>query len=173
MKLFETAGIDIGYVVIGLLCVMVAMIILYIVLLRKFANYKKNYDKFMEGSNGKNLEASILSKFKEIDELREQGKMNADDINLIFNNMKYTYQKFCIHKYDAFREMGGKLSFSLCMLTDNNDGFVMTSMHSTNEGCFTYIKEIIKGESYVLLSEEEKKVLQQAKSRKSCLDDED
>ena len=67
--------------------------------------------------------------------------------------------------------MGGKLSFSLCMLTDNNDGFVLTSVHSSNEGCYIYIKEIIKGESYVLLSEEEKKVLTEAKTRRSCLDD--
>ena len=89
----------------------------------------------------------------------------------IFEKLKFTYQKFSIVKYDAFKEMGGKLSFSLCMLTDNNDGFVLTSVHSSNEGCYIYIKEIIKGESYVLLSEEEKKVLTEAKTRRSCLDD--
>ena len=57
------------------------------------------------------------------------------------------------------------------MLTDNNDGYILTSVHSNNEGCYVYVKEIIKGESYVLLSEDEKKALTQAKSRKSALDD--
>ncbi len=68
-------------------------------------------------------------------------------------------------KYDAFQEMGGKLSFSLCMLDETNNGFIITSMHSTREGCYTYVKEIIKGESFVLLSEEEKEALDEAKNK--------
>lgn len=171
MALFDKIGIDPGYIIIGILCVLLIMIILYIVLLNNFSKFRRNYNEFMKGSDGKTMEASILSKFKEIDEIKAKGITNTNDIKDIVDNLKYAYQKFSIVKYDAFKEMGGKLSFSLCMLTDNNDGFVMTSMHSTNEGCYTYIKEIIKGESYVLLSEEEKKVLFQAKSRKSCLDD--
>ena len=34
-------------------------------------------------------------------------------------------------------------------------------MHS-REGCYTYIKEIIKGESYIELAEEERKCLEKA-----------
>ena len=68
--------------------------------------------------------------------------------------------------------MGGKLSFSLCVLTDNNDGFILSAVHNEIGGCYTYVKEIIRGESYVVLSAEEKKALERAKERKSCLDDE-
>lgn len=171
MTLFENLGIDASYIIIGILCVLIIMIVLYIVLLNKFNKCKKNYDTFMKGSDGQTLEASILSKFTEIDAIRDKCDTNEESIKAIIENLKFAYQKFSINKYDAFKEMGGKLSFSLCMLTENNDGFVLTSVHSTNEGCYSYIKEIIKGESYVLLSEEEKKVLSQAKNRKSCLDD--
>lgn len=171
MKLFDMIGIDEGYVIIGLLCVVITLIILYIVLLKRFKTYKKNYDIFMSGSDGESMEAAILAKFLEIDDIKEKSEANAASIKEIIETMKGAYQKFSIHKYDAFKEMGGKLSFSLCMLTDNDDGFVLTSVHSTNEGCYSYIKEIIKGEPYVLLSEEEKKVLSEAKTRRSCLDD--
>ena len=171
MTLFNNLGIDAGYVIIGLCCVVLVLLILYIVLLSRIKEYRRNYETFMQGSDGKNLEKAIFDKFAEIDMLKEHTEVNATDIAALFDNMKYTFQKFSIVKYDAFKEMGGKLSFSICMLTDNNDGFVMTSVHSTNEGCYIYIKEIIKGESYVLLSEEEKKVLTAAKTRKSCLDD--
>ena len=75
------------------------------------------------------------------------------------------YQKVALIKYDAFQEMGGKLSFTLCMLDGNEDGFLLTSMHSSREGCYTYVKEIIKGESFVLLSKEEKQALEEAKSK--------
>ena len=171
MKLFESIGIDASYIVLGLAIAVIVMIILYIVMINKFKKYRETYYTFMQGKNGKDLETAILDKFAEIDKIKEQNEDNSINIEEIANSLKYTYQKFSIVKYDAFKEMGGKLSFSLCMLTDNNDGFIITSVHSTNEGCYIYIKEIIKGEPYVLLSEEEKKALAQAKSRKSALDD--
>lgn len=171
MQLFNSLGIDGSYIIIGTCGVVLIMIILYIVLLNKFKQYKANYDTFMQGKDGKDMETAVLNKFKQIDKISDQVDINAAEISTIIENMKFTYQKFSISKYDAFKEMGGKLSFSLCMLTDNNDGYVLTSVHSSNEGCYIYIKEIIKGESYVLLSEEEKKVLTEAKKRKSCLDD--
>ena len=57
--------------------------------------------------------------------------------------------------------MGGKLSFALVMLDKNNTGHVINAMHS-REGCYIYIKEIIKGESYIPLGDEEKKALEKA-----------
>lgn len=171
MKLFESLGFDPSYIVIALAVAVLVMIILYIVMIDKFKKYKQTYDTFMQGKDGKDLETAIIDKFKEIDKLKEQNEFNSINIEEIAKSMKFTFQKYGIVKYDAFKEMGGKLSFSLCMLTDNNDGFIITSVHSTNEGCYIYIKEIIKGEPYVLLSEEEKKALAQTKNRKSALDD--
>ena len=68
-------------------------------------------------------------------------------------------------KYDAFQEMGGKLSFSLCLLNEKEDGFIINAMHS-REGCYTYIKEIIAGNCVIILSDEEKEALEMAKSYK-------
>ena len=73
-----------------------------------------------------------------------------------------TYQKIGVVKYDAFKEMGGKLSFVLVLLNKENTGFLLNSVHSSREGCYTYLKEIIKGESFIELSEDEKKALSQA-----------
>ena len=65
-------------------------------------------------------------------------------------------------KYDAFSEVGGKLSFVLALLDKNNDGFILNSVHSSREGCYTYLKEIIKGESFFELSKEKKQALNRA-----------
>ena len=54
--------------------------------------------------------------------------------------------------------MGGKLSFSLALLDQKNDGFIINAMHS-REGCYTYIKEILNGNSIIVLAEEEKEAL--------------
>ena len=66
-----------------------------------------------------------------------------------------------IVKYDAFSDVGGRMSFALAMLDMNNTGFVINAIHS-KEGCYTYIKEIVKGESYIQLGDEEKEALRQA-----------
>ena len=78
-------------------------------------------------------------------------------------NGKITYQKKGLVKYDAFREMSGALSYSLALLDKENNGVLISSMYS-REGCYTYIKEIIKGESFVVLSEEERSALEEAKN---------
>ena len=65
-------------------------------------------------------------------------------------------------KYDAFNEMGGKLSFSLAMLNGKDDGFVLNAVHS-REGCYTYIKEIVGGNSIIVLADEEQEALNMAK----------
>ena len=82
-------------------------------------------------------------------------------INEIYEALKLTYSKTGIVKYDAFNEMGGKLSFALALLDNRNNGFIINAMHS-REGCYTYVKEIINGESYITLGDEEKKALDKA-----------
>ncbi len=167
MELFHRLGIDGSYVVLGVAAALLLILIIQIIILVKQSKLKKKYNAFMEGSEGKNLESTILNRFQEVDRLKEDTKSMKASINKIIENLLITYQKSSIVKYDAFKEMGGKLSFSLCLLDDNNNGFIITSMHSSREGCYTYIKEIIKGESFVLLSEEEKQVLSEAKNKKN------
>ena len=79
--------------------------------------------------------------------------------------MKNVFQRVGLVKYDAFEEMGGKLSFSLALLNEVNDGFIINAMHS-REGCYTYIKEIIDGNSVIALADEEKEALEMAMNYK-------
>lgn len=165
MGLFERLGIDVSYIVIVLFVINVALIVVTVLLYSRQKKMKNNLSVFMNGKDAESLEDAMVEKFSEINEINRLGKASAKEIIDIKDKHMFAFQKFSIVKYDAFKEMGGKLSFSVCMLTDNNDGFIISSMHSTSEGCYVYIKEIIAGEAYVLLSEEEKKVLNEAKTR--------
>ena len=51
------------------------------------------------------------------------------------------------------------LNHALAMLDENDNGWIFNAMHS-REGCYTYIKEIVRGESYIELSEEERQCLE-------------
>ena len=127
----------------------------------KYNRLKTSYSSFMKGKDGKNLEESMLTRFSELDEIAEIAKKNQIDIQDIYKKMKLHYQKIGIVKYDAFHEMGGNLSFALTMLDENDNGWILNAMHS-REGCYTYIKEVVKGQSYIELAEEESESLERA-----------
>ena len=164
MQLFDEFGVDIGYVVIGMAGVIVLLMILLLVTMIKDHNTRKKYKKFMDGENGKNLEKAILDKFSVIDVLESEVSKIKGDIEAINGQLVTAYQKIGIVKYDAFKEIGGKLSFVLVLLTAENNGFILNSMHSSKEGCYTYAKEVVNGEAFVILSEEEQQALDEAKA---------
>jgi hypothetical protein len=53
------------------------------------------------------------------------------------------------------------MSFALAMLDNDNTGFVLNAIHS-RDNCYLYLKEIVKGASYIMLSDEEIDALRQA-----------
>lgn len=162
MWLFEYIGLDLGYTVIGLAGFSLILFIMVLISNIKLSSLKKKYKLFMSGEDAKSLEEQFANKFNELETLKRDSRMQKILIDKMQENLLSTYQKVGIVKYDAFKEMGGKLSFSLALLNKENDGFILNSMHSSREGCFTYVKEIIKGESFVALSEEEKLALSEA-----------
>ena len=157
----EYLGFDSDYIIIALAVIILILLILTIVNIFQMKNLKKNYKIFMSGKSAKNLEDVLIKRLDQVDELIESNKQNDKNVKNLFKNMKSTYQKMGVIKYDAFHEMGGKLSFSLAMLDEGNNGFVINAMH-TREGCYTYIKEIVDGNSIILLSEEEQEALNRA-----------
>ena len=154
-------GFDSDYIILGLAGFCIVLFILVIVNMVQTSKMKKKYKKFMSGKNAKSLEETLVKKLNQIDSLVEANAANEKNIKNVVNNMKFTFQKVGLVKYDAFNEMGGKLSFSLALLDASNDGFVLNAVHS-REGCYTYIKEIIDGNSIIVLAEEEKEALNMA-----------
>lgn len=158
----EMIGIDSDYIIIALAAITLIMLIVVIINTVLICQLRKRYRIFMSGKNAKNLEKTLIERLEQVDILLEANATNEKNIKKIFRNMKFTFQKVGLVKYDAFHEMGGKLSFSLALLNETDDGFVMNAVHS-REGCYTYIKEIIAGNSVIVLAEEEQEALKIAK----------
>ena len=107
------------------------------------------------------MEDIILSYLQRVESLEEGEEITRAALTAIKDNLKITYQKKGLVKYDAFREMSGALSYSLALLDKENNGVLISSMYS-REGCYTYAKDIVNGESKINLSEEETEALKQA-----------
>lgn len=160
-KILEKIGIDPGIILVVMLVLIVVLFFMVISANMKYSRLRASYASFMKGKDGKTLEDSIFDRFDELDELTKMSLKNRQEIKTLKNDMMDTLQKIGILRYDAFNEMGGNLSFALTLLDGNNNGYIINSMHS-REGCYNYIKEIVKGESYIELSEEEAESLERA-----------
>ncbi len=162
MIVFDQLGIDIGYVLLGTVGAVLILLILLIVIMAKQSKLKKKYNQFMEGQDAKSLEKVIYTRFDEIDNMKEHMFEMDGHLESIDKFLLKTYNKMAVVKYDAFREMGGNMSFVLALLTETNDGFVLNTMHSSREGCYTYVKTIVNGQCDAPMSEEEMQALNEA-----------
>lgn len=154
-------GLDIAYVLIAMIVVILVLIILVIIQFNRLSKLQKRYAKFMQGKEAKSLEKEIAGLYDDNDYIKEEAEKNRKEIKDIQKRMEYCYQKLGIVKYDAFSQMGGQLSFCLALLNEKDDGFILNSVQSS-DGCYTYTKEVKKGECAITLGEEEKKALDQA-----------
>ena len=158
----QLLGFYSDYIIMRLLAFCLILLVLVIVNMVQTNKLKKKYRSFMAGKNAKSLEDTLITRLEQVDKLLTANAANEKNIKKLFDNMKFTFQKVGLVKYDAFNEMGGKLSFSLALLNESDDGFVMNAVHS-REGCYTYVKEIVAGNSIIVLAEEEQEALNMAK----------
>lgn len=153
--ILESIGINIDIVVIVLFIIVILQFIWIFVIISKFNKLNRRISKFTSGKSASNLEQVMTKHFSEIRQIVRNEKQQNKDIDAVNDKFLTTFCKIGLVKYDAFKEMSGKLSFSLALLTENHDGIILTSMHS-REGCYTYCKEVTNEESYYILSEEER-----------------
>lgn len=159
-------NVDPAYLIIALLVLILLLFILVIVQMNKMKKITKRLDRFMVGKDGESLEEEIGKLFEDNTYLKDTADSNRKEIRNLYHKMRFTYQKLGIVKYDAFKQMGGMLSFSLALLNEDNDGFIINSVHSS-DGCYSYTKEITNGECSLALGEEEQQALQIAMEEKT------
>ena len=151
-----------GVVVLALFVII--LLILLIVQIRKANKLKKRLDKFLLRKEGTSLEDDIAELYEDNKFLKNNTEKNREDIRTLFKRMESAFQKMGLVRYDAFNQMGGQLSYSLVLLDENNNGFIINSVHST-EGCYSYSKEIRSGDNNITLSAEEEEALAIAKGK--------
>lgn len=162
-KILSALSFDPGILIIAMFVLMVVLFVYVLTLQKKQALLDKKYRSMMRGGKGaRTLDEALENKMESLNSIKDSNDAINERMTRIDRNMGSSYKKLGIVKYDAFKEMGGKLSFALCLLNDRNDGFVLNSIHS-KDGCYNYIKEIIKGESYLPLGDEEAEALEMAK----------
>lgn len=154
-------NIDILFVVLFLVICIAILFVMVIMQNKRYKELQIRYDKFMQGTRAKSLEKKIMELFEEQGIQKSLLENHSRQLKDLYRRHQTTFQKMGFVKYDAFKEMGGKLSFVLVLLDENNNGFLLNSVHSS-DGCYSYTKRIKNGQSDLELSPEEAVALKKA-----------
>lgn len=154
-------GFDLSYVLIGIVALLLILIILVIVLIIKLNKLSKLYGKFMTGKDGQSLEQEIIGLVDDNNLMKDTIDKNKKNIRDLYKQFENAFQKVGLVRYDAFNQMGGKLSYSIALLDQNNNGFIINSVHGA-DGCYSYTKEIKNGSCNISLGDEEQQALNEA-----------
>lgn len=159
--------LDLLAVIVGV--VLLACLIPAITALVKTRQLKERYDRLVMGRDGLNLEELLGHHGELIQEGLDRSQQADSRLEKVEAQLQLTVAGMSLVRYNAFRETGSDLSFSLALLDRNLDGVVLTSLFGRDESrC--YGKPIKEGQSEHHLSEEERQVLEEAK-RRLCEDD--
>lgn len=89
--------------------------------------------------------------------------VGAGDLAALRSDLEQALRHVAVVRYDAFGDMGGRLSFSAAVVDDRGDGLVFSSIHARGESR-TYAKGVVGGASDATLTPEEQQALAAART---------
>lgn len=128
----------------------------------KFTNEVEKINKSIE-SNVKKLNEKHDFDYNELKKLGiEKHDSLLDYVNKkdksLDENISFAIQQVSLHKYNAFKNQSGDLSFTMVLLDRMYNGVMLTSINA-RDASYTYTKEVKNGKCDVDISPEEEKAL--------------
>lgn len=118
------------------------------------------YKKIHDTSNAA-LEARLEDLSLEIEGLEVKSIDQARAIENLDKKTRLALQKVGFVRYNAFKDSGSELSYSIALLDENHDGFVLSSIYA-NGSSINYSKKVNREKSDVPLSVEEMIAMERA-----------
>lgn len=145
-----------------MLCGFILLFILYLINIIKLSKLRKNYKCFMNKiGNGNNIQETIENYMKKIEEVQKENNDLKNYCKQLDSTLATSIQKVGLVRYNAFKDTGSDLSFTLALLNEKNTGVVLNGIYS-REMSNIYAKPVENGISTYTLSEEEKQAIKKA-----------
>lgn len=110
---------------------------------------------------GRTAANAISRSLTETQQLRGELTKARADLDAARGYLADALRHVAVVRYDAFSDIGGRMSFTAALLDDAGDGLVLTSIHGRAEAR-TYAKGIKNRTSDVALSPEERQAIDAA-----------
>ncbi len=161
-NILEFLKSDMFLIIISVVCIV--LFIGLIALMIKLSKLNKYYKTFINKlGNGNNIEEDLETFMYRVEKVEKQNGEINEFIKTLDNDLRKCIQKIGIVRYNAFKDTGSDLSFTLALLDENNNGVVLNGIYS-REMSNIYAKPVEKGESKYTLSDEEKEAISKAMS---------
>ncbi|MEE0769235.1 MAG: DUF4446 family protein [Clostridia bacterium] len=149
-----------------ILLISVLSIILLILNHLKLTKIKNEYSEFMKKlGNGKNIDENLKVYMDRVQKVEDLNKEIIQYCESLDKTVDTCIQKIGIVRYNAFKDVGSNLSFTLALLNNNNNGVVLNGIYSRDNSNI-YAKPIKDGKSEYILSDEEKEAIEKAINEK-------
>ena len=123
---------------------------------------EKRLKRFFVGKKAKDLEDTIITLERDINELKSAKDSMLKDISVMNGKLRKSIRGLQTIRFNPFSDQGSNQSFAIGMLDEEGDGLVLSSLYS-RERMSIFAKPVKGGKSAYELSAEEKEALQKAK----------
>jgi hypothetical protein len=150
-------------IAIGAAVVAVLGLGLLLLLALRLRRMRRQYVVLQQGGDGESFLDAVTRQSGQVVQLRAEVADLSADVQRARVDLSDAIRHVAVVRYDAFNDMGGRMSFSAALLDDSGDGVVISSINGRTE-TRTYAKGVKGGTSEAELSPEEVQVIGYARA---------
>ena len=124
----------------------------------RLSRMRKAYEVLQGTGRRDDFVTAVNRHLAQVDDLRQDVASLQQTLAAVRSDVAEALRHVAVVRYDAFPEMGGRLSFSAAFLDDDGDGLILTSINGRTE-TRTYAKGIKAARSEQQLSPEEEQAI--------------
>ncbi len=125
---------------------------------RRIALLSARLDALTQGGEGLNLEEVLASHLATVVQVAGDLEQVAARTATLEGQSRLHFSRLGLVRFNPFDDTGGNQSFAVALLDANNDGLVISSLHSRT-GTRIYAKAVFEGTCEASLSTEEEKAI--------------
>lgn len=148
--------LTLGLAVVGGVALLAMLFVLILAI--RLRKVRREYKILLGGSEQRDIVNTVGNALRHIDAMDKRVEAVGAEQQRLAAQGRFALQKFHLVRYDAFDDMGGRLSFSAALLDDHGDGVVITSINGRTE-TRTYAKPVVNLSSEHNLSAEERQAI--------------
>jgi HAMP domain-containing protein len=133
-------------------------LVICLVLAARIGRLHRAYNALVAGDSRATFVDSVRRQAAAVEALRTDVATLRTDLSAARVDLSDALRHVAVVRYDAFGDMGGRMSFSAALLDDAGDGLVLTSINGRSE-TRTYAKGVRGGASDHTMSPEEKEAI--------------
>ncbi|MEO8329599.1 MAG: DUF4446 family protein [Candidatus Nanopelagicales bacterium] len=147
------AWLAIGAAVVALIGFALALVVAF-----RLRRMKAHYELLQGDDDKESFVTAVSRKVAQVEQLRTDFERTQNQVEALRVDLADAIRHVAVVRYDAFNDMGGRMSFSAALLDDAGDGLVVSSINARTE-TRTYAKGVKGGISDAVLSPEEEQVI--------------